>query len=75
MNTEKYTDRVRGFVQAAQTIAAREEHPQITPEHLLKALLDDPEGLASGLIERAGGSAKIALAHSEAALRKLPKVS
>ena len=73
MNIEKYTDRARGFVQAAQTIATREEHQQITPEHLLKALLDDPEGLASGLIDRAGGNAKLALANTEAALRKLPK--
>ena len=75
MNIEKYTDRARGFVQSAQTIATRENHQQITPEHLLKALLDDPEGLASGLIERAGGNAKLALAGTEAALRKQPKVS
>ena len=75
MNIEKYTDRARGFVQAAQTIATRENHQQITPEHLLKALLDDPEGLASGLIERAGGNAKLALANTESALRKQPQVS
>jgi ATP-dependent Clp protease ATP-binding subunit ClpB len=75
MNFEKYTERARGFVQAAQTIAQREEHQQFTPEHLLKALLDDDQGLASGLIERAGGNAKMALAATEAALKKIPKVS
>ncbi len=75
MNFEKYTERAKGFVQAAQTIASREEHQQFAPEHLLKALLDDSEGLASGLIERAGGNAKLALAGTESALRKVPKVS
>src|SRR5215213_2850698 len=55
MNMERYTERARGFVQAAQTIAMREGHPQFTPEHILKALLDDPEGMAAGLIDRAGG--------------------
>ncbi len=75
MNFEKYTERARGFVQAAQTIATREQHQQFAPEHLLKALLDDPEGLASGLIERAGGDAKLALAATDAAVKKLPKVS
>ena len=75
MNLEKYTDRARGFIQAAQTIATREDHQQITPEHLLKALLDDPEGLASGLIDRSGGNSKLALAGVETTLRKLPKVS
>jgi ATP-dependent Clp protease ATP-binding subunit ClpB len=75
MNFEKYTERARGFVQAAQTIAAREEHHQFTPEHLLKALLDDDQGLASGLIDRAGGNAKLAFAANEAALKKIPKIS
>jgi ATP-dependent Clp protease ATP-binding subunit ClpB len=75
MNFEKYTERARGFVQAAQTIAAREEHQQFTPEHLLKALLDDDQGLASGLIDRAGGNAKLAFAANEAALKKIPKIS
>jgi ATP-dependent Clp protease ATP-binding subunit ClpB len=75
MNFEKYTERSRGFVQAAQTIANREEHQQFTPEHLLKALLDDDQGLASGLIERAGGNAKLALASVEASLKKIPKIS
>ena len=53
MDLEKFTDRARGFVQSAQSLALREGHQQITPEHLLKVLLDDPEGLASGLIDRA----------------------
>ena len=75
MNFEKYTERARGFVQAAQTIAMREEHQQFTPEHLLKALLDDDQGLASGLIERAGGTVKLVRAANEAALKKIPKVS
>jgi len=74
MNLDKYTDRVRGFIQAAQTIATREGRQQLTPEHVLKALLDDGEGLASGLITRAGGRAREALAKTEAALAKLPKV-
>ena len=55
MDIEKFTERSRGFIQAAQTIAIREFHPQLTPEHLLKALLDDEEGAASGLIRAAGG--------------------
>ena len=75
MNFEIYTDRARGFVQAAQTIALREGHQQLTPEHLLKALLDDPEGMASGLIRKAGGDPKHALAAVDAALAKRPKVS
>jgi ATP-dependent Clp protease ATP-binding subunit ClpB len=55
MDFEKFTERARGFVQAAQTIAMREYNQQLTPEHLLKALLDDEEGAASGLIRAAGG--------------------
>ena len=62
-------------MQSAQTLAIREGNPQITPEHLLKVLLDDPEGLASGLITKAGGRPKEALERTEAALAKLPKVS
>ncbi len=54
MNTEKYTERARGFLQAAQTIALREGHQQFAPEHVLKALLDDDQGLAAGLIDAAG---------------------
>src|SRR5438445_697491 len=75
MDFEKYTDRARGFVQSAQSLALREGHQQFTPEHLLKVLLDDPEGLASGLIDRAGGRSREALSAVEAALGKLPKVS
>src|SRR5262249_23495414 len=52
---DKYTDRARGFVQSAQSLALREGHQQFAPEHLLKVLLDDPEGVAAGLIDRAGG--------------------
>ncbi len=75
MDFEKLSDRVKGFLQAAQTIALRDGNPQITPEHLLKALLDDNEGLAAGLIGRAGGDAKLALQRTDATLAKLPKVS
>ena len=75
MNIEKYTDRARGFVQSAQSLALREGHQQFTPEHILKVLLDDPEGLASGLIDRSGGNARQALAATEEALNKMPKVS
>ena len=60
MNIEKYTDRAKGFLQAAQTIALREGNQQFTPEHLLKALLDDNEGMAAGLIDRAGGQSRVA---------------
>jgi ATP-dependent Clp protease ATP-binding subunit ClpB len=75
MNFEKYTDRARGFVQSAQSLALREGHQQFAPEHLLKVLLDDPEGLAAGLIDRSGGQSRQALAEVEAALTKIPKVS
>src|SRR2546430_3444596 len=75
MDFEKYTDRARGFSQSAKSLAPREGHQQFTPEHLLKVLLDDPEGLASGLIDRAGGRSREALSAVEAALAKLPKVS
>src|SRR4051794_41336461 len=75
MDCEKYTARAGGFVQPAQSLALREGHQQFAPEHLLKVLLDDPEGLASGLIDRAGGRSREALAAVEAALAKLPKVS
>src|SRR6266567_3728535 len=74
MNLEKYTDRARGFVQSAQSLALREGHQQFAPEHLLKVLLDDPEGLAAGLIDRSGGRSREALAAVEAALAKRPKV-
>jgi ATP-dependent Clp protease ATP-binding subunit ClpB len=75
MNFEKYTDRARGFVQSAQSMALREGHQQFTPEHLLKVLLDDPEGLAAGLIDRSGGNSRQALQQVEAALAKIPKVT
>src|SRR3990167_7235291 len=75
MNFEKYTERARGFVQSAQSLALREGHQQFAPEHLLKVLLDDPEGLAAGLIDRSGGNSRQALAAVEAALAKIPKVS
>ena len=74
MNFEIYTERARGFVQSAQSLALREGNQQFTPEHLLKVLLDDPEGLCAGLIQRSGGDARIVLADTEAALKKLPKV-
>ncbi len=75
MNFEKYTDRARGFVQSAQSLAMREGHQQFAPEHLLKVLLDDPEGLAAGLIDRSGGQSRRALQAVDAALAKRPKVS
>src|ERR1700756_3265130 len=74
MNLEKYTERARGFVQSAQSLALREGHQQFTPEHILKVLLDDEEGLAAGLIDRAGGRSRDALAQTDLALNKLPKV-
>ncbi len=75
MNLDKFTERSRGFVQAAQTIALRESHQRLAPEHLLKALMDDEEGLASNLITRAGGNAQTVRMSVDAALAKLPKVS
>src|SRR5215212_3317555 len=75
MNIEKYTERARGFIQSAQSLALREGHQQFTPEHVLKVLLDDPEGLASGLIDRSGGNSRQALSGVEEALGKIPKVS
>jgi ATP-dependent Clp protease ATP-binding subunit ClpB len=75
MDFEKYTERSRGFLQSAQGLALREGHQRFTPEHVLKVLLDDEEGLAANLIKASGGNAQLALAETEAALRKLPKVS
>jgi len=75
MNFEKYTDRAKGFLQSAQGLALREGHQQFTPEHMLKVLLEDEQGLAAGLIDRAGGRAKQALEATEQALGKLPKIS
>jgi ATP-dependent Clp protease ATP-binding subunit ClpB len=75
MDFEKYTERARGFVQAAQNLAMREGHPQLAPGHMLKVLLDDPEGLCAGLIDRAGGRSREAHAAVEQWLSKQPKVS
>ncbi len=75
MDIEKFTDRARGFLQAAQTIAIREYHQQVTPAHLAKALLDDPEGAASGLIRTAGGDPARVKQTLDAHIAKLPKVS
>jgi ATP-dependent Clp protease ATP-binding subunit ClpB len=75
MNLEKFTDRAKGFLQAAQTVAIRMSHQRITPEHVLKALLEDQEGMAAGLIQRAGGNAGFAMAELDAALGKMPAVS
>src|SRR6516165_6268395 len=75
MNIEKYTERSRGFIQSAQSLAVREGHQQFSSLHLLKVLLDDNEGLAAGLIDRAGGNSRAILKATEEALGKLPKVS
>ena len=75
MNLEKFTDRAKGFLQSAQTVAIRMNHQQITAEHLLKALLEDNEGMAAGLITRAGGNAPAAVQAVDAALAKIPAVS
>lgn len=74
MDFENYTERARGFVQSAQAMALREGHQRFVPEHLLKVLLDDSEGLAGNLIRNAGGDPKMALDLAEAALEKIPKV-
>jgi ATP-dependent Clp protease ATP-binding subunit ClpB len=75
MNLEKFTDRAKGFLQSAQTVAIRMNHQRIGPEHLLKALLEDEQGMASGLIKAAGGDASTALRETDAALAKVPAVS
>ncbi len=75
MNLEKFTDRAKGFLQSAQTVAIRLNHQRITPEHILKALLEDNEGMAAGLIQRAGGNAKIASDETDKALAKHAAVS
>jgi ATP-dependent Clp protease ATP-binding subunit ClpB len=75
MDFNKFTERSRGFVQAAQTIAMRESHQKLAPEHILKALLDDPEGLASNLIKRAGGDPARVTQANDLALAKIPQVS
>jgi ATP-dependent Clp protease ATP-binding subunit ClpB len=75
MNIEKYTERARGFIQAAQSLAMRDGHQQFAALHMLKVLLDDSEGLAAGLIDRAGGNSRAILKATDDALNKLPKVS
>ena len=74
MNLEKYSERVRGFIQSAQTAALSRNHQQFTPEHILKVLIDDDEGFAASLIERAGGRARDVKLGVEAALEAMPKV-
>ena len=74
MNFEKFSERARGFVQAAQTIAMREGNQRFMPEHLLKALLDDDQGLANNLIKAGGGDPTLVRAANEAAVNRLPKV-
>src|SRR5690348_9303475 len=75
MDFEKLTDRARGFLQAAQTIAVREHQQRIAPAHLLKALLDDDQGMAAGLIEAAGGDPKAARREVDALVAKIPAVT
>jgi len=74
MNIEKFTDRSRGFLEAAQALASTSGHQQLAPEHLLKVLLDDPEGMCANLIQSAGGRPQEVLRNVEAALQKLPQV-
>jgi ATP-dependent Clp protease ATP-binding subunit ClpB len=75
MNLEKFTDRAKGFLQSAQTVAIRMNHQRISPEHILKALLEDTEGMAAGLIARAGGNAPVAVQEVDSLLAKVPAVS
>ncbi|WP_050931559.1 ATP-dependent chaperone ClpB [Aestuariivita boseongensis] len=75
MDLSKFTERARGFIQAAQTIAIRENHQRITPEHILKALMDDDQGLASNLIKRAGGAPERVVEATDLALSKMPSVT
>ena len=74
MDFEKFSERARGFIQTAQTIALRENHQRVVPDHLLKALLDDDQGLAANLIKRAGGDPAVALGAVDRALAKEPQV-
>ncbi|MEO0719883.1 MAG: Clp protease N-terminal domain-containing protein, partial [Pseudomonadota bacterium] len=75
MQFENYTDRAKGFVQAAQTIAVREGHQKFLPDHVLKALLDDEQGLAANLIQRAGGDPAAVMGTVERTLSRQPSVS
>ncbi|APE27078.1 ATP-dependent chaperone ClpB [Aurantiacibacter gangjinensis] len=75
MNLDKFTDRARGFLQSAQTVAIRNSHQRISPEHILTALLEDEEGMAAGLLQRAGGNPGRAVQEVDALLAKIPAVS
>jgi len=75
MDIQKFTERSQGFIQSAQSLALREGHQRFTPEHVLKVLLDDEEGLAAGLIKAAGGDSRATLTQTEAVLAKMPKIS
>ena len=75
MDMEKFTERSRGFLQAAQTIAIREGNQRVVPEHLLKALMDDDQGLAANLIARSGGDAQAVRRAVDETVARLPKVS
>ena len=75
MDLEKFTDRAKGFLQSAQTVAIRMNHQRIGAEHILKALLEDDEGMAAGLIQRAGGDPHLAQQEIDQALGKIPEVS
>ncbi|MFC3712239.1 ATP-dependent chaperone ClpB [Sphingoaurantiacus capsulatus] len=75
MNIEKFTDRAKGFLQSAQTVAIRNNHQRVAPEHLLKALLEDEQGMASGLIRAAGGRPETATQLTDQALAKIAQVS
>ena len=75
MDLNKFTERSRGFIQAAQTIAQREDHQRLLPEHILKALMDDDQGLASNLITRSGGAPARVVEALDVALGKIAKVS
>src|SRR3546814_19836085 len=75
MNLEKFTDLAKGFLKSAQTVAIRLNHQRLAPEHLLKALLEDDQGMAAGLIKASGGDAATAVRETDAALAKIPAVS
>jgi len=75
MNLDKFTDRARGFLQSAQTVAIRNNHQRIAPEHVLKALLEDEQGMAAGLIKAAGGDPARAVGATDLALSRIPAVS
>jgi ATP-dependent Clp protease ATP-binding subunit ClpB len=75
MNLEKFTDRAKGFLQSAQTVAIRNNHQRISPEHILKALLEDEQGMAAGLIQAAGGDARRAASEVDTALSRIPAVT